>query len=164
MRALVRFGALFALTELLAIGGPLAVAIHLAPESQTSSPDQLTTAQFRLVRAGLGLIEGVHASVKTFEAEDGENVQLLMAHFRSPDDARKALQNLKDHATKVTRQDASDESGKVVSDRWVLTLPAKEQKTTTAIVVIAGSDFREIVSYSAQAAFAFETFTKSRPH
>jgi hypothetical protein len=117
------------------------------------------------VWAGMGILEGVHTSVKTYKAENGENVQLIMAHFRSGDDARKALQNMKKLATKVTEQDhAPVESGKMVSDRSVLILPAKDQKIATAIVVITGSDYWEVVSYSAQDAFAFENFANSQAH
>jgi hypothetical protein len=44
----------------------------------------------------------------------------------------------------------------------VLSLPGKYQRIETFIVLIAGSDLREIVSYSAQDAFAFEDFASEK--
>jgi hypothetical protein len=87
-----------------------------------------------------------------------------MHNFKSADDAMKALQDMKNRATRVTQQDqTSDESGKIVSVRSLLTFLDKDQKSATAIDLVSGSDFREIVSYSAQDAFAFENFAKSPP-
>jgi hypothetical protein len=169
MRVSIPSCALLALTGSLAIGGSWVTAAGQGSESQTSSSSQsATTNQFRLVRAGLsmhvgGTIAGTIASVKTYKAEDGEIVQLIMPHFRSADDARKGLQDLKNLATKVTKEEQSTDESGIVSIRSVLSLPGKDQKIATAIVLITGSDFREIESYSAQDAFAFENFAKSPP-
>jgi len=166
VRASISSCALLALAGSLAIGGARTVAGRQDSENQTSSPKQSATAnEFTLIRAGLGLLwGGTAASVKTYRAEDGETVQLVMHNFGSPDDAMKALQDMKNRATKVTQQDqTSDKSGKIVSVRSVLILPDKGQKIATAIVLIDGSDFLEIVSYSAQDAFAFENFAKAPP-
>jgi hypothetical protein len=112
---------------------------------------------FTLVRLGDGIIDGVRAQQNTYKAADGEMVWLVIAHFRSAEDATRASQERIQKAAEVVKKEPISDATGIIGQRAVIKMTARDrQKKVTVILISKGTDFEEILSYSTDDALAFE--------
>jgi hypothetical protein len=147
----------------LALAGPIRAFQDGGSSSQTpSSKPSRNDSRYTRVTAGTGHIKESPSSFGVYKGPNGEIINTVVADFGIIAAAKAAHQHLDHSAAEVIKQeDISDESGKVIGYRSVLTLVDKDGKKSTAIVITKGGAFRVYISASARDALAFEDYMKS---
>jgi hypothetical protein len=123
---------------------------------QRSRPGDSAAAHFTLIRMADGTFEGTYGTTKTYKAEDGEIVWLVLRHFSSKEDAlrlfnvrvRKALAVIK---TEHTLNSLGERNWQTAVLRAT---GSKGEKSFTEVAMLSGGEFRDVLSYSASDAAA----------
>jgi hypothetical protein len=107
---------------------------------------------FFLVRMGHGSSADGHGfSQSTYQRYiGGEIVFVLMIHYDSPEDARRKFEFEIGKATKIIEHEGVTGEKGLKEQRAVINTLAKDKNTMSMILVTAGSELREIQSYSLQ--------------
>jgi hypothetical protein len=122
-----------------------------------------TKGRFTLVRLADGTFEGAHGTFKTYKADDGELVWVILVHRQSAEDARKFYKSIRDKSSVVVVKEEPilDTSGEITADTAVLTMPSKDGKRTlTAVIIRIGDEFRDAQSYLSSDALAMGELLK----
>lgn len=127
------------------------------PSSKPSGND----SRYTRITYGSGYTDGQPSALGGYIGPNGEKIGTVTADFGVISAAKAAHQHVYYSAAEIMKQeDILDENGKVIGYRSVLSLFDKDHKKVTHVVVTKGSYFREIISYSAQDALAFEDATQ----
>lgn len=134
---------------------------HATPEQQPSASAAPAHQQFTLITLADGTFEGAHGTFKTYKAQDGAIVWLILIHRQAAQDAKQIYDAVKRRASKVIREDHAVDPSGLTTDKAVLTIPDRDgKKALTAIITASGPEFLEVESYSSPDALAFESLVK----
>src|SRR5580704_13489221 len=129
---------------------------EVAPIRQTGqdaagSAGPKNDGNFKLVRMANGVAaDGALFSENTYERLTGEKVWVIMIHYGSAERVKTQFEDKIAKATKIIEQQKVAGEKGATEARALITFTANNKKVVPMILVTAGTELREIQSYSLQ--------------
>ena len=131
--------------------------IRQTGQDATGSAGPKNDGNFKLVRMANGVAaDGALFSENTYERLTGEKVWVIMIHYGSAERVKTQFEEKVAKATKVIEQQKVAGEKGATEARAIITFTANNKKVVSMIIVTAGTELREIQSYSLQDALEYE--------
>jgi hypothetical protein len=125
----------------------------------SGDPEGEGKKDFKIVTVGEVFVDNVHSQLYVYRAADDQSVSLVITHFKSDDEAKKASQERVQNAIKVINHDqVRDANGNITGERTLVKMAkgSDREKLLTVILLTKANIFTQITSYVPEDALAFE--------